>query len=70
MAFRWRADDDLILNAGLVAFSGYPDQYCRKTLYFAIFSGGGGGGGPDPMPPLDPRMKGYRTNPIIVSSLS
>ena len=30
MAFRWRADDGLTLNAGLVAlcFSGDLDQYC------------------------------------------
>ena len=31
MAFRWRADDGLALNAGLVAlcFSGNQDQYCK-----------------------------------------
>ena len=30
MAFRWRPDDGLALNSGLVAlrFSGDPDQYC------------------------------------------
>ena len=30
MSFRWRADDDPKLNAGMVAcdFRGGPDQYC------------------------------------------
>ena len=54
MAFRWRADGDPTLNAGMVALSflGDPDQYCKETLYFCDFSGGR-----DPRPPLDLPMK-------------
>ena len=50
MAFRWRADNDPTLNAGLVAcdFSGEPDQYCKETLYFCYFLGGTGPPAPPP----------------------
>ena len=56
MAFRWRADDGLTLNAGLVAllFFRDPDQNCKETLYFFCFSGGSR---PPVSPPLDPPMK-------------
>ena len=44
-AFRWCADDDPALNAGLVALSflGVPDQYCLETLYFVNIQGWGMG---------------------------
>ena len=51
MAFCWRADDGLTLNAQawlLCDFSGDPDQYCKKTVYFSDFLGGG----PDHLSPL------------------
>ena len=34
-AFRWRADNGPLLNAGLVAsdYSGDLDQYCLETLF-------------------------------------
>ena len=57
MAFRWRADDDPTLNAGLVAFfifQGIGTSITRKSYIFAIFQGGEGG--PDPLPPLNLRM--------------
>ena len=45
MAFRWRADDGQILNAGLVALriSGDPVQHCLySNPIFLCFLGGGG----------------------------
>ena len=52
MAFRWRADDDPTLNAGLVVFENFRGSgpvLLRNSLCFCDFSGGGGG--PDPLPP-------------------
>ena len=50
MAFRWRADDGPILNAGLVALklSRGSGPILLKILYFCDFPGGGGG---PPCPP-------------------
>ena len=49
MAFRWRADDGPILNAGLAAafFQGIPTSIAKKPIFSLIFRGGG----PDPLPP-------------------
>ena len=57
MAFRWRPDDGLTLNSGLVAlrvFRGSIPVLLRKPI-FVIFQGRGG---LDPLspPPLDPPM--------------
>ena len=57
MAFRWRADDGLTLNAGLVAlwfFRGSGPILQRVPIFLYFFRGGG----PDslPPPPLDPHM--------------
>ena len=52
MTFRWHADDDLTLNAGLVAlsFSGIQTSIAKKTYIFVIFQGG-----PEALSPhLDP----------------
>ena len=60
MAFRWRADDDPTLNAGLVAllfFQWIRTSIAKKPYIFCDFQGGGGT--PDPLPPpppLDPHM--------------
>ena len=48
MAFRWRADDDLTLNAGL-AFRGIRTSIAKKTIVRGVRI-------PCPPPPLDPRM--------------
>ena len=42
MAFRWCANDDTTLNAGLVALriSGDPVQFAKKFHIFVIFQGG------------------------------
>ena len=47
-AFRWRADDDPTLNAGLVAaiYQGNRTCIARKLHIFCDFSGG-----PDPLSP-------------------
>ena len=50
MAFRWRADDGPILNAGLVAM--YFFRGSKKPYIFVIFQEGSG----PPAPPLDPPM--------------
>ena len=44
MAFHWRVDDALTLNAGLVAaiFQGIRNCIARKPYIFVIFHGGGG----------------------------
>ena len=45
MAFRWRPDDGLTLNFGLVAlrfFRGFVPLFLRKPI-FVIFQGGGSG---------------------------
>ena len=55
MAFRWRADDGPLLNAGLVAvvFQGIRTSIAKEPYIFVIFQGGG----PDPLSPhLDPHM--------------
>ena len=46
MAIRWRADDDPILNAGLVAlsfFRGSRPVLLRNPICLRFLSGGGGG---------------------------
>ena len=50
MAFRWRADDGLTLNAGLVAlwFLEIRTSIAKEPYSFVIFQGSGG---PDPLPP-------------------
>ena len=55
MAFRWLADDDPTLNAGLVVFENFRGSgpvLLRNSMFFVIFQVVGGGGGPDPLPPL------------------
>ena len=50
MAFHWRADDGLKLNAGLVLALGFfrgSNEYCLETLYFCDFQRGYG----PPVPP-------------------
>ena len=56
MAFRWSADDDPTLNAGLVAaiFQGVRTCIARKPYTFVIFQGGGSE--PPVPPPLDPHL--------------
>ena len=66
MAFRWRADDDPTLNAGLVVFGNFRGSgpvLLGNSVFFVIFQvvvvgggGGGGGGSGLSVPPLDPRM--------------
>ena len=54
MVFRWRADDDPTLNAGLVAlrfFRGSGPLLLENPI-FCDFSGGAR----PPCPPLDPHM--------------
>ena len=53
MAFRWRPDDGLTLNSGLVAlrFSKWIRTNIAKKTFFVIFQGGGGGSVP-PVAPL------------------
>ena len=50
MAFRWRADDDPTLKAGLVAllFLGILASIAKKPYIFMIFRGGGGVKSPCP----------------------
>ena len=55
MAIRWRTDDGRILNTGLVAISGGPDQYI--FVIFSVFFFFWGGGSIPPVPPLDPRIE-------------
>ena len=55
MAFRWRADDDPTLNAGLVVlenFRGSGPVLLRNSMFLWFFRWGSG----PPVPPLDPRM--------------
>ena len=54
MAFRWRADDDPTLNAGLVVFENFRGSgpvLLRNSMFFCDFSGGGWGSGPPAPPP-------------------
>ena len=55
MAFRWRADDDPTLNAGLVVFENFRGSgpVLLRNSMFCDFSGGGWESGP-PATPLDP----------------
>ena len=55
MAFRWRPDDGLALNSGLIAlqFSGDPTSIAKKTYFYDL----SGGGGDLLSPPLDPPMQ-------------
>ena len=48
MAFRWRADDDPTLNAGLVVFENCIFSIAKKFYVFVIFQVGGC---PPPPPP-------------------
>ena len=63
MAFRWLADDDPTLNAGMVALSclGEPDHYCLETLYLVIFQGRGSG---PPAPP--PSVSAYDNEILLI----
>ena len=60
MAFRWRADNDPTLNAGLVSsfviFQGIQTSIAKEPCSFVIFPGGCLDILPSPPPPLGPRM--------------
>ena len=59
MAFRWRADDDPTLNAGLVAviFQGIRTSIAKEPYIFCNFLGGSG----PPVPPSGSAHALYNT---------
>ena len=60
MPFRWRADDDPTLNAGLVAlcFKGIRTSIAKEPYIFVIFQGRGG---PDPVSTPPPSGSAHGT---------
>ena len=55
MAFRWRPDDGLSLNYGLLSLQFFRES-CPVLLRKPVFSDLSGGTGPTSLPPLDPLM--------------